>query len=206
MWWLIVAPVLIVFLFTDASYFIRYLTGVYFQNWKAMEPFTSENLHKPVISHHIVLPGDIDPWMHMNNSKYLREGDFGRLEYCLQRGILAALGKTKTKIVASSISIRYRRELRLFQTYTIETSTLYWDDKHVYMEQKFVRNGFVHAISLVQARFIGESPETVFKLCGSTQREPVAEPRGDLKAMLTLNEESSKMLRPPARSTTTSPF
>ena len=57
----------------------------------------------PNVVHGIVLPSDVDHHMHMNNSKYLREMDFGRQMY-FESGMSEAM-RGSTRIVA--ISIRY---------------------------------------------------------------------------------------------------
>ena len=53
----------------------------------------------------------------------------------------------------SSGHIRFRRELRPFQTFTLETQLLYWDDTRFVIEQRFVvrKTNTLAATALVQA-------------------------------------------------------
>ena len=112
---------------------------------------TVENLLKPLLVHGIVLPSDIDFLMHMNNSKYLREMDFGRLRTNYESGLREAMRPLGAVGVVAAISIRYRKSLQLFQRFTLSTKTVHWDDNAVYLEQRFVgTGGFVNAIAMIK--------------------------------------------------------
>lgn len=47
--------------------------------------------------------------------------------------------------IASAIKIRFRREMRLFQRFVIETRIVTWDATNVVMEQRFVFSDGRHA-------------------------------------------------------------
>jgi acyl-CoA thioesterase FadM len=100
-----------------------------------------------------VWPHDLDPSMHMNNGRYLTIMDLGRLDIMLASGLWRAVLAHKWTPIASSVKIRYRREIRVFQRYRLQTRLVAWVGDHVVMEQVFVlesgpRAGQVAAVAL----------------------------------------------------------
>ncbi len=85
-----------------------------------------------------VWPHDLDPSLHMNNGRYLTLMDLGRLDVMARSGLLRAAWHHGWTPIASGIQIRYRRELRLWQTFRIETRLAAWQTHLVVMEQRFV--------------------------------------------------------------------
>ncbi len=84
---------------------------------------------------------DLDLSLHMNNGRYLTLMDLGRLDIMLGSGLLRAALRHRWTPIASAITIRYRRELRPFQTFRLETRLLNWDKTLVVMEQTFFVDG-----------------------------------------------------------------
>ncbi len=100
-----------------------------------------------------VWPHDLDISLHMNNGRYLTLMDLGRTDLMLRSGLWRAVWRHKWTPIASAITIRYRRELRPFQKFRLETRLLTWDDTLVVMEQNFLivggrRDGHVAAHAL----------------------------------------------------------
>ena len=96
---------------------------------------------------------DLDLSLHMNNGRYLTLMDLGRLDILIGSGLWRALVKNAWTPIASAITIRYRRELRPFQKFQLETRLVTWDTTLVVMEQTFVivggpRDGQVAARAL----------------------------------------------------------
>lgn len=96
-----------------------------------------------------VLPGrcwlnDLDYNWHMNNSRYLRECDFGRIDFLLKTDLWnAVLNKQKAgakdlNIVVSSCQAQFRRSFELGDRFKIFTRLDGWDDRAFYMEQWMV--------------------------------------------------------------------
>jgi acyl-CoA thioesterase FadM len=85
-----------------------------------------------------VMPHDLDAIGHMNNGRYLTIGDLGRLDLVLASGLWRAVVKNRWTPIASSIAIRFRREMRLFEPFQLETRVLGWDDTIVVIEHQFV--------------------------------------------------------------------
>ncbi|OIH99048.1 MULTISPECIES: acyl-CoA thioesterase [Curtobacterium] len=108
-----------------------------------------------------VVPTDLDPLRHVNNGKYLSMLDLGRLDLMLRSGYWAALSEHGWYPVVSAQTITYKRSLTLGQRFELRTHVLGVDDRAVYLEQTFVRQGAVMARAVVQARFLRRSGGTV---------------------------------------------
>lgn len=88
-----------------------------------------------------VWPHDLDVSMHMNNGRYLGIMDLGRLDVIIRSGLWRSVVKNGWTPIASAAVIRFRRELRLFNRYRLETRILAWDERNVVMEQVFTFAG-----------------------------------------------------------------
>lgn len=82
-----------------------------------------------------VWPTDLDLSLHMNNGRYLTIMDIGRLDFMVRTGLWRPLLKNGWTPIASGIAIRFRRELRLFDRFELETRLLAWSEVTVVMEQ-----------------------------------------------------------------------
>ncbi|HMN36495.1 MAG TPA: thioesterase family protein [Hyphomicrobium sp.] len=87
---------------------------------------------------------DLDPFGHMNNGRYLTIMDLGRSDLAVRSGLLRAARRHKWTPIASAVMIRFRREMRLFQKFRLETRILWWDDTRSVIEQVFIHEGGVH--------------------------------------------------------------
>jgi acyl-CoA thioesterase FadM len=84
-----------------------------------------------------VYPSDLDLSFHMNNGRYLTLMDLGRLDLLFRTGLWRVIRKNRWVPIASSVAIRYRREMKLFDSFEINTRILYWDDRQFVIEQLF---------------------------------------------------------------------
>lgn len=78
---------------------------------------------------------DLDTSLHVNNGRYLTLMDLGRLDLMVRSGLIKSALKKKWTPIASSIAIRFKREVRLFQSFSMETRIIGWDETHVIIEQ-----------------------------------------------------------------------
>lgn len=85
-----------------------------------------------------VWPTDLDLSLHMNNGRYLTLMDMGRIDFLVRTGLWNAVTRHRWTPIASSIVIRYRRELRPFDLFRLETRLASWAEASVVMEQVFV--------------------------------------------------------------------
>ena len=100
---------------------------------------------------HTVLPFSIDRNRHMNNSSYIYELNFARKNLFNKLGLWPVFRKYSINMVIQAQSIRYRKELKLWQRYRIVSIITGWDDKRnvFYIESKFESldsDSFVYAI------------------------------------------------------------
>lgn len=167
-WWL--APILaLAFACFDVWYFARmFVLYVKMKRSEASGKNTrrsKEELFAPYDRNGIVLPSDLDYMLHMNNSKYLREMDFGRVGMFVERGLYAAVVRRGGFTVLAAHCIRYRRSLTLFQRFVLRTKVLCWDEDAVYMEQRMTRksDGFVCAINLAKMALRGTAVSAVLE-------------------------------------------
>ena len=108
-----------------------------------------------------VMPGDLDLLGHVNNGIYLSLMDLGRMDLMIRSGKWKQLNRLGWYPVAASVSITYRRSLRLWERYTLETKVIGFDDKAMYVEQRFVRDNEVYVDAIMRARFLKKSGGTV---------------------------------------------
>jgi acyl-CoA thioesterase FadM len=103
-----------------------------------------------------VWPHDLDTSLHMNNGRYWTLMDLGRTDMMIRSGLWRPILKTGWVPVVGSAQIRFRRELRPFRAFILETRILTWSESHVVMEHRVMsraRDGkpVPNAIALVRA-------------------------------------------------------
>jgi acyl-CoA thioesterase FadM len=81
---------------------------------------------------------DLDTSFHMNNGRYLQLMDLGRLDFLVRSGLWQAVWRHGWTPIASAVAVRYRRELRPFAKFRLETRLVSWAEASVVMEQVFV--------------------------------------------------------------------
>ena len=160
--------------------------------WRYQKRLAPEN---PVcITHFRCWFTDIDVLMHMNNGKYLSLMDLGRVDLMLRMGAFQKLRKQGIYPVVVSEAIRFRRSIKLFSKFRIVTETIGWDDKYVYLTQKFYVREDMHASALIKGRFLHNngskvSPEELWKAAEITPKIPQMAPA------MSLLQELEKELR-----------
>lgn len=128
---------------------------------------------KPDLGHYdvartnfITLPTDLDINRHMNNGVYFSIMDVARFDMLVRNGVWRVFRDKGWYPVVASETITFRKSLSLWQRFTIESKLVGYDDKAVYMEQRFVRPGpdgtpEVYAQGFIRARFLRNSGGTV---------------------------------------------
>jgi acyl-CoA thioesterase FadM len=70
----------------------------------------------------------------MNNAAFLSHAEYARWEMTTANGLLTSMYKTKTNYMVSSVSCRYRAELRpLFRKFEVQSMVSGMDEKHIWM-------------------------------------------------------------------------
>jgi acyl-CoA thioesterase FadM len=108
-----------------------------------------------------VMPNDLDILRHVNNGIYLSLMDLGRMDLFIRSGQWKALQHRGWYSVAASVTVTYRRSLRLWQKYELQTKVVGFDNKAMYIQQRFVRDNEVYVEGLMKGRFLKTTGGTV---------------------------------------------
>ena len=117
-----------------------------------------------------VFPQDIDPFMELNNGRYVTLLDLGRFGYGANVKISKFLKEHKWSLTIVGTYNEYRFRLRLFQKFTLKTKIIGYDEKWFYFFQKAERNNKTHMASVVKFAFTSKKgivfPKEVIKAMG----------------------------------------
>lgn len=104
-----------------------------------------------------VLPTDLDVNGHMNNGRYLSISDIGRFDLLRSSGLWKKLRRNGWYPVVASSTISYRKSLKPWQRFEIESRFIGVDERNAYLEQRFVVEGEIYARLFVRARFLKDA-------------------------------------------------
>jgi acyl-CoA thioesterase FadM len=102
-----------------------------------------------------VWPNDLDANRHVNNGRYLALADIGRIHWFLHTGALAVARRHRAFPVIGDAIAKFRRDLRLFQSFELQTRLVGWDPKWAFMEHRFLRAGRVLGVVAIRGVFKG---------------------------------------------------
>lgn len=125
----------------DTCNFYTYVNDfTHCMTWKNMSP------RQCVWPPGICTTRDIDFMLnHINNGRYVRAMDFGRLDHCIRSGIFKSVAKSSATLLVAATTIRYRKPVYLFVPYRLQSQ--------VSTCQKFIRNNFTYAYDLHFLKF-----------------------------------------------------
>jgi acyl-CoA thioesterase FadM len=104
-----------------------------------------------------VWPTDLDLNGHVNNGRYLMLADLARIDWFLRTGVMRqALRRRAVPIVGDAMA-KFRRDLRLFQSFEIHSRLLGWDERWGFLEHRFVRDGRVIGVVAIRGMFRGRN-------------------------------------------------
>jgi acyl-CoA thioesterase FadM len=112
------------------------------------------DLHDVLRVRRRVWPGDLDELRHVNNGVYLSMLDLARYELLTRSGVWRRMQQARLYPVVAAQTIAYRKSMRLWQRFGIETRILGYDARAVYLEQRFVVHGEIYARAYIQGRFL----------------------------------------------------
>jgi acyl-CoA thioesterase FadM len=102
-----------------------------------------------------VWPNDLDLNLHVNNGRYLALADIGRMHWFVTTGVLAIARQQKMFPVVGDVIAKFRRDLKLFESFEIHTRLMGWDHKWGFLEHRFVRNQRVIGVVAIRGIFNG---------------------------------------------------
>ncbi|XP_071452463.1 protein THEM6 [Hetaerina americana] len=145
----------------ELHYFLRMFLCVFVARFKRRVGILT-----PTSVYGMCITTDIDTLLyHMNNARYLRELDFARVDFYERSGLYRKIREKGGAVVQGAATIRYRRFLRPFTLYKITSKVVYWDDKSVFMEHRFItpKDDFIRAIAVCRQRIIKANAEDVMR-------------------------------------------
>lgn len=104
-----------------------------------------------------VLPTDLDILNHMNNGVYLSIADIGRFDLLMRNGVWQIFKQRGWYPVVASETISFRKSLELWQPFVVESRILGFDEKAVYVEQRFTVAGEIYTQAFIRGRFLKRS-------------------------------------------------
>lgn len=122
-----------------------------------------------------VWPTDMDLNFHLNDGRYLSLAGLARVDLMLRTGLLRRAMKRGWYPVVGAVMIRYRREIRWLEKFSLRSRIIGWDDKWTYFEHRFEKNGDLAALAYARGVI-------------RTREGPV--PTRDVMALLGYNEPS----------------
>jgi acyl-CoA thioesterase FadM len=111
-----------------------------------------------------IFPSDIDRNLHVNNARFVRELCFARRRYFKRLGFWPILEMHRSNMFIVAQSIRYRREMKVWNRFSIVTKVLAISDVDscFYLESRFVSHadGFVDAVHVCKYKIITGKKES----------------------------------------------
>lgn len=108
-----------------------------------------------------VLPTDIDLLWHVNNGVYFSLMDFGRWDAIFRNGAYDKSRSNGWYSVVAGETIKFKKSLKLWEKFDLETDIKGYDDKYFYIQQRFLRSGELMATGMVKVRFLKDKGGTV---------------------------------------------
>lgn len=108
-----------------------------------------------------VLPTDLDVLWHVNNGVYFSYMDFGRWDATFRNGAFDKAKKNGWYPVVAGETIKFKKSLKLWDKFELETEIKGYDDKYFFIQQKFLKAGELMATGLVKVRFLSRKGGTV---------------------------------------------
>ena len=107
-------------------------------------------------SHFVVYPWHLDLNFHVNNAVYLKYCNHARLQYLSSSGVLRFLIKRKINPVLLKNEVTYKKSLKLFETFQVETKLESVKKKEIIIKHLFKRDQVVVASCLSYAKLISK--------------------------------------------------
>jgi len=87
------------------------------------------------VSTHMCWPWDLDMAVELNNGRTLTLLDLARVPLFIRSGIWKVTARNNWTIAMAGVVVRYRRRIRAFERFTVESHFMGWDDRFIYVHQ-----------------------------------------------------------------------
>jgi acyl-CoA thioesterase FadM len=122
--------------------------------------------------------------------------DLGRLDLIARTALGKIVLKRRWQPLVASAMIRYYRSLKPFQKYCLKTKVAGWDEKWLFIEQRFEWDGELIAVGLVKVLFRDQNGNVPTGTVLSAVDTPLSSP--DLTAAIIAWQEAEKSLGKPS--------
>lgn len=116
----------------------------------------------------IVLPSWLDRNMHMSNARYVYELNFSRRHFFHTKGFWDFMRNHNCIFLVQAQSIRYRKELNLWDRFIIQTRVIDWNDREscFYVESRFIHKAtnFISAIHHLKYKIVDHAKSSTEKI------------------------------------------
>ncbi|XP_042857673.1 protein THEM6-like [Penaeus japonicus] len=134
---------------------------------------------------------------HINNARYLRAMDFGRVDHFSRSRIYSAMGgEKKVQVLVAASTIRYRKPIYIFMPYRLESQIIYWDERNFYYRQNFetIHDNFLRATAYVKLTVLGSSPQEILStILPESPERPIVP--NDLESWMLYVKQNSENLK-----------
>ncbi|MGH1424874.1 MAG: acyl-CoA thioesterase [Pseudooceanicola sp.] len=96
------------------------------------QPLESWGTH---VSHHRILPWDLDMMSELNNGLTLTIYDMGRIPFAVRTGAWQVFSQNGLALTIAGSAVRYRKRITLFQRLEQRTRIAGWDQRFIYFDQ-----------------------------------------------------------------------
>jgi len=87
---------------------------------------------------------------YMNNASFWTITEMGQMDLLFRSGLFSLCRLNHWSPLVGSQKMVYRKPLKRFERFELESKMIYWDHKWVYLEQTFLKNGQLIANSLIK--------------------------------------------------------
>ena len=108
-----------------------------------------------------VWPTDLDVLRHMNNGMYFSILDLARVDMMTRSGLLAKFTAQGWYPVVVAETMRFRKSLKPFARFEVESRVIGWDEKATLMKQIFYLGDTIMAEAVIRARFLKKAGGSV---------------------------------------------
>lgn len=97
-----------------------------------------------------IWPWDIDPFMELNNGRTLTLLDLGRFSVARRSGLIAAMKRRGWGLAVAGASVRWRRQVTMFQKVVIRSRIVGHEGRWVYIAQSMTVKGVPVSAALLR--------------------------------------------------------
>jgi acyl-CoA thioesterase FadM len=123
-----------------------------------------------------VWPLDLDLNRHVTNGRYFTLADIGRMDFVLRSGAYRVALRNRAVPIVGDTWGKFRRELKVFESFEIHTRMLGWDEKWSFMEHRFVSKGRVIGVVIMRGLFRAAkgtvAPAEIVRELGLAEQSP----------------------------------